>query len=397
MYVFVNEIEKHLKEKLIPFWEKLKDKEYGGYYGYMGYDLALDVHYEKGCILNSRILWFFSNAYMLLGEEHLKSAAEHAYKFLKDFCMDYENGGVYWSVTYDGNVLDSTKHTYNQAFAIYALSSYYDAVKDKEALKTAKELFNLIEEKCTDEYGYLEAFTRTFEPAGNDKLSENGVMADKTMNTLLHVFEAYTELYRVCHDENVAARLRFMLDIFKNHVFNEELGRQEVFFDSRYTPLIDLYSYGHDIETAWLLDRGLNVLGDKEYIDMFAPVTHALAKNIYNRAFVNGSVLNEAENGTNDTTRVWWVQAESIVGFINEAEKLDAKKSAESEKYYKAAKDLWEYIKAYIIDKREGSEWYWSVNADGTPYEKPIVEPWKCPYHNGRMCIEVIKRARPGK
>ncbi len=392
MYAFVNEIETHLKEKLIPFWEGLKDKENGGYYGYMGYDLAIDTHYEKGCILNSRILWFFSNAYMLLGEDHLKDAAEHAYKFLKDCCIDKENGGVYWSVTYNGKISDDTKHTYNQAFAIYALSSYYDAIKDEEALKIAEELFNLIEEKCTDEYGYLEAFSRTFEPAGNDKLSENGVMADKTMNTLLHVFEAYTEYYRVSHNEKAAARLRFMLDIFKNNVYNEKLGRQEVFFDQKYTPLIDLYSYGHDIETAWLLDRGLEVLGDSGYIEMFAPVTHALAVNIYNHAFVNGSVLNEAENGINDTTRVWWVQAESIVGFINEGMKIPG--TDESSKYFKAAEALWEYIKEFIIDKREGSEWFWSVNADGEPCQKPIVEPWKCPYHNGRMCIEIVRRMK---
>ncbi len=392
MYAFVNEIETHLKEKLIPFWEGLKDKENGGYYGYMGYDLAIDTHYEKGCILNSRILWFFSNAYMLLGEDHLKDAAEHAYKFLKDCCIDKENGGVYWSVTYNGKISDDTKHTYNQAFAIYALSSYYDAIKDEEALKIAEELFNLIEEKCTDEYGYLEAFSRTFEPAGNDKLSENGVMADKTMNTLLHVFEAYTEYYRVSHNEKAAARLRFMLDIFKNNVYNEKLGRQEVFFDQKYTPLIDLYSYGHDIETAWLLDRGLEVLGDSGYIEMFAPVTHALAVNIYNRAFVNGSVLNEAENGVNDTTRIWWVQAESIVGFINEGMKIPG--TDESSKYFKAAEALWEYIKEFIIDKREGSEWFWSVNADGEPGQKPIVEPWKCPYHNGRMCIEIVRRMK---
>ncbi len=392
MYAFVNEIETHLKEKLIPFWEGLKDKENGGYYGYMGYDLAIDTHYEKGCILNSRILWFFSNAYMLLGEDHLKDAAEHAYKFLKDCCIDKENGGVYWSVTYNGKISDDTKHTYNQAFAIYALSSYYDAIKDEEVLKIAEELFNLIEEKCTDEYGYLEAFSRTFEPAGNDKLSENGVMADKTMNTLLHVFEAYTEYYRVSHNEKAAARLRFMLDIFKNNVYNEKLGRQEVFFDQKYTPLIDLYSYGHDIETAWLLDRGLEVLGDSGYIEMFAPVTHALAVNIYNHAFVNGSVLNEAENGINDTTRVWWVQAESIVGFINEGMKIPG--TDESSKYFKAAEALWEYIKEFIIDKREGSEWFWSVNADGEPCQKPIVEPWKCPYHNGRMCIEIVRRMK---
>ena len=389
MYEFVNEIEKHLKERLIPFWEGLKDSEYGGYYGYKGYDLKIDMKYEKGCILNSRILWFFSNAYMLLGEEHLKEAADHAYKFMMDYCMDKEYGGVFWSVTYDGKIKDDIKHTYNQAFAIYALSSYYDAVKDENALKTAKELFELIEEKCTDEQGYLEAFSRTFEPAGNDKLSENGVMADKTMNTLLHVFEAYTELYRVCGDERVAARLRFMLDVFKDKIFNENIGRQEVFFDKDYNTLIDLYSYGHDIETAWLIDRGLLVLGDEKYNKMLAPVTRTLAQNIYERAFVNNSVLTEAENGVNDVVRVWWVQAESIVGFINEGQK-----SGDGAKYFEAAGQIWEYIKTYFIDKRDGSEWFWSVNEDGSPTKKPIVEPWKCPYHNGRMCIEVIRRMK---
>ncbi len=389
MYEFVNEIEKHLKERLIPFWEGLKDSEYGGYYGYKGYDLKIDMQYEKGCILNSRILWFFSNAYMLLGEEHLKEAADHAYKFMMDYCMDKEYGGVFWSVTYDGKIKDDIKHTYNQAFAIYALSSYYDAVKDENALKTAKELFELIEEKCTDEQGYLEAFSRTFEPAGNDKLSENGVMADKTMNTLLHVFEAYTELYRVCGDERVAARLRFMLDVFKDKIFNENIGRQEVFFDKDYNTLIDLYSYGHDIETAWLIDRGLLVLGDEKYNKMLAPVTRTLAQNIYERAFVNNSVLTEAENGVNDVVRVWWVQAESIVGFINEGQK-----PGDGAKYFEAAGQIWEYIKTYFIDKRDGSEWFWSVNEDGSPTKKPIVEPWKCPYHNGRMCIEVIRRMK---
>ncbi|MCI8833800.1 MAG: hypothetical protein HFH24_00235 [Ruminococcus sp.] len=156
MRKFVEEIGRHLTEKIIPFWEGLKDEEQGGYYGYMGYDLAVDKTYEKGCILNSRILWFFSNAYLLLGEEHLREHARHAYCFLREHCLDPEYGGVYWSVTCDGQRKDSTKHTYNQAFAIYALASYYDAAGDRDALELAYELQNLIEEKCTDAWGYLE-------------------------------------------------------------------------------------------------------------------------------------------------------------------------------------------------------------------------------------------------
>ncbi|MCI5586453.1 MAG: AGE family epimerase/isomerase [Lachnospiraceae bacterium] len=387
-----SEVKEHLLNNIIPFWEGMKDEVNGGFYGYLDYDLNLDKEAVKGCILNSRILWFFSNAYMVIGDKELLEYAEHAYRFLRDFCIDREFGGVYWSVTYDGKPEDTTKHTYNQAFAIYALSSYYDASKDKEALDIAHDLYNLVETKCKDEYGYLEAFTRKFEPEDNDKLSENGVMADKTMNTLLHVFEAYTELYRVAKEECVADQIRFMLDIAADKVYNPEIGRQEVFFDRTWNTLIDLYSFGHDIETAWLVDRGLEILDDKEYTEKLTPITKTITENIYNRAYINHSLVNESENGIIDTTRVWWVQAEAVVGFIN-----GYQKSPEQKKYLEAAEDIWNYIKEYMIDKRNGSEWFWEVDKDGNPGKKAIVEMWKCPYHNGRMCFEVIRRIQDDK
>ncbi|MDO4336820.1 MAG: AGE family epimerase/isomerase [Eubacteriales bacterium] len=387
MNALAAEVRRHLTEEIVPFWESLKDVEQGGYYGYMGYDLKVDRQYEKGCILNSRILWFFSNAYLALKDPRLLEDAAHAYTFLKKYCVDKEFGGIYWSVTFDGKPKDTTKHTYNQAFVIYALSSYYDASGDEEALKLAEDLYHLIEEKCTDEYGYLEAFDRAFVPAENDKLSENGVLAEKTMNTLLHVFEAYTEFYRVSHKKEAADRIRFMLDIFADKVYNPALGRQEVFFDREWNSLIDLYSYGHDIETAWLVDRGLEILGDPAYTERISPITAALTENIYDRAYKNHSLLNEAENGIPDTTRVWWVQAEAIVGFVN-----GYQKNPEKTCYLEAARDIWEYICEYVKDRRKGSEWFWAVDENGKPLEKPIVEPWKCPYHNGRMCMEVMKR-----
>lgn len=386
--MFVTEIKEHLVNDLIPFWQGLKDEENGGFYGYLSYDLKLDKKAVKGCILNSRILWFFSNAYMLLEDPSLLESATHAYQFLKDYCVDNEFGGVFWSLAYDGTPEDTTKHTYNQAFSIYALASYYDASKNPEALEIAWKLYDLVESKCKDEYGYLEAFTRNFEPEENDKLSENGVIAEKTMNTLLHVFEAYTELYRVTKEEKVAKQIRFMMDIIKDKVFNKEIGRQEVFFDKTWNSLIDLYSYGHDIETAWLVDRGLEVLGDEAYTNMLSPITKIITENIYNRAYMDHSLVNESENGVVDTTRVWWVQAEAVVGFLNGYQKQGNKK------FLDASEDIWNYIKEYFIDKRNGSEWFWSVKEDHTPNEKPIVEPWKCPYHNGRMCFEVLRRMK---
>lgn len=387
--MFVSEIEQHLKQKIIPFWESLKDTQYGGYYGYLDYNLVLDKYAVKGCILNSRILWFFSNAYMLLKEEHLLENANHAWEFLKKYCMDKENGGIYWSVTYNGKIDDSTKHTYNQAFAIYALSSYYDASGNIEALELAKQIYKIIETKCKDEYGYLESFNIRFEEEKNDKLSENGVMAEKTMNTLLHTFEAYTELYRVTKDEDVAKNIRFMLDLFVKKIYNPEIGRQEVFFDKKWNVIIDLYSYGHDIETSWLIDRGLEILGDEEYKQKLSSIIKALAQNIYKNAYVDNSVVNEAERGIVNTTRVWWVQAEAVVGFLNAYQKYPNEKQ-----YLEAAENIWGYIRDYMVDSRENSEWFWALDKDRKPIEKPIVEPWKCPYHNGRMCIEVIRRSK---
>ena len=382
------EVKDHLVSAIIPFWKSLRDDEFGGYYGYMDYDLKLNKKAEKGCILNSRITWFFSNAYTLLKDPSLLDEADHGYEFLKNHCIDSENGGIFWSMNYDGTPLDTTKHTYNQAFCIYALSSYYEASGKREALDLAFQLFHMIEEKCTDDQGYLEAFTRDFKPESNEKLSENGVLAEKTMNTLLHVLEAYTELYRVSKDKEVEERLKWIMDTFAEKVYNSELERQEVFFDKNYNSIIDLHSYGHDIETAWLMDRTVDVLGDETYRQKMTPITKALTKKIYEVAFDGHSLSNECDKGVVDTNRVWWVQAETVVGFLNGYEKDPSRVE-----YKEAAEAEWQFIKDHVIDPRNGSEWFWLVRQDGSPVEgEPIVEPWKCPYHNGRMCMEVIRR-----
>lgn len=384
----VKEVKKHLEEKIIPFWKNLRDDEFGGYYGYMDYDLNVDKEAVKGCILNSRITWFFSAAYKQLQDESLLEEAKHGYAFMKEHCFDKENGGVFWSVKYDGTPEDTTKHTYNQAFSIYALSDYYEASGDPEALELALQQFHLIEEKCTDEIGYKEAFDRSFHEVDNDKLSENGVMAEKTMNTLLHVFEAYTELYRVSHNEEVKKRLEWIFEEFANKVYNPALHRQEVFFDKNMNTILDLYSYGHDIETSWLLDYGVEVLGEQKYKDLITPITDDMLANLYEVAFDGHSLNNECDRGVVNTTSIWWVQAETVLGFVN-----GALKHPEIKEYMMAARSEWDYIQEHMIDPREGSEWFWDVDKNGEATDKkPIVEPWKCPYHNGRMCLEIIRR-----
>ncbi len=401
--VFAAETKEHLLKVILPFWMKLRDDVNGGFYGWVDYELKVDKEAFKGCILNSRITWFFSSVYKLcvdglitddeleaagLSKEEILSCAKHGYDFLYNKCIDKENGGIYWSLTFDGKPDDTTKHCYNQAFCVYALSTYYEITKEQAALDLAYELMDIIEGKCTDEVGYLEAFTVDFKPESNEKLSENGVEAAKTMNTLLHVFEAYTALYRVTKDEKVKNRLEWMMDLIATKIYNPTLHRQEVFFDKDYNSIIDLHSYGHDIETAWLVDLGVDTIANPTYKEKMDPITQDLTKKIFERAWTGKSLHNECEKGVDNTHRIWWVQAETVVGFLN-----GYMKTPEHTEYYDAAVAEWEFIKEYVWDKRPGSEWYWEVREDGTPFEdRPIVEQWKCPYHNGRMCIEVIKR-----
>ena len=375
-----------LDKTLLPFWTALRDDEHGGYYGYVDYGLRVPRDAEKGCILNSRILWFFSEAARLTGREALRTHAAHAYRFLTECCLDRENGGVYWSVTHDGRPLDTTKHTYNQAFAVYALSAYYRLTGDAAALALARELFGVIERRCADAGGYREAFTADWRDAENDKLSENGVLAARTMNTLLHVFEGYAGLYAAAPDAAVEAAMRRILAIYAEKLYDPALRRQLVFMDEGYNSLIDLYSYGHDIEASWLIDQGTLLLGDGRLTGKIAAINSALAAHVYEAALRDGSLANECERGVVDETRVWWVQAEGVLGFVNEFEKSG------DGRYARAAAELYRFIRERLVDKRPGGEWFWQTDARGVPAQKPIVEPWKCPYHNGRMCMELMRR-----
>nr|WP_279286202.1 AGE family epimerase/isomerase [Clostridium thermarum] len=380
------ETKDELLKHIMPFWNKLKDP-LGGFYGYMDYNLSVDKEAIKGVILNSRILWFYSNVYLTCKNDEALAYAKHAYEFLKNYCVDKEMGGVYWSLNYDGTPFDDMKHTYNIAFAIYGLASFYDATKDEEVLGLAYELFEVIETKCRDEYGYTEAFDRKWNLIDNEQLSEDGYHADKTMNTLLHIIEAYTELYRVDENERVREKLKEAVLTCKNKVYNADTKILGVFFNTNMNSIADIYSYGHDIEASWLIDRACEVLADDELIKEIEPMTAEIVDMVLKTAYDKGAMNNQYCRGIIDKNRVWWVQAESVVGFLNAYEKTG------NEEYLQVAINIWNYIKKYLIDKREGSEWFWLLDYNNNPVVgKPIVEPWKCPYHNGRMCMEVIKR-----
>ncbi len=399
----------HLESVILPYWNNLADFENGGFTGFVGNDLVPQKNADKGVVLHSRILWFYSNVYMTVGGDNNRRMMDHAYQFLSTKCFDKENGGLYWMMTYDGKPCDTTKNCYNQAFGMYALASYYRATGCKEALRLAYSLFEAIETWCTDEYGYLEAFTADWKKPVESAICDQGVVADKTMNTLLHVLEAYTELYKADRHPMVGKKLMRCLEIARDSVYYSDFERLEVFFDSKMQPLGDIHSYGHDIEATWLLDRACDVLENavaenagalNDECRMRLPrlcadtraYTSVIAKKILDCAFCNSSLNNESRGeraGAEhvDTDRIWWVQAETVVGFYNEYQKNQDKK------FLDAAEAVFGFIQEFVTDKRPGSEWFWYVTKDGTPKtDHGITEPWKCPYHNGRMCLELIAR-----
>ncbi len=385
--VFKNEITAHLEQKILPFWEGMKDGEYGGFYGFMDEGLKLRKKADKGCILNSRILWTFSTAARELGREDLRPYADQAFSFLHRF-LDPVNGGVFWSVTFDGKPADTTKHTYCQAFTVYGLAAYYRLCGNREALDLAMELFRVIEGKCRDAGGYFEALKADFTPESNEKLSENGVMASRTMNTLLHVVEAYAELYRACGDEEVRKAGVRGLEQAKDTVYNPGKRRMEVFFDKDFHPLLDMQSYGHDIEGSWLLwDAAEAMAGERK--DEWKDMCLDLLRSPTERAFTDHGLHYEIVNGRVNTIRAWWPQAETLLGFAFGWE------LTRDRAWLERMRTQWAYILRAVVDPREGGEWLNEIREDGTSIGKPMVEEWKCPYHNGRMCLRLLNAELP--
>ena len=381
------EVTRELTQHILPFWTKLVDKENGGFYGVVDYDLNVDKKADKGGIVASRFLWTYSAAYRVTRDEKYLAIADHLYDFLVKKLYDQEYNGLYWMVDFKGNPKDTRKHVYTQSFGIYAFSEYYRATNHLEALEMAKKLYFLIEENGfnTENNAYKEEFNREWIEIPNEMLSENGVMADITMNTHIHVLEAYTTLYKAWPNEGLKARLENLLQILFDKIYDQDSKFLGVFFDKNWKNLLAIKSFGHDIEASWLIDETLKAIGSEkpEYVQMVMDIAHNIADYAMQE---DGSLINEQVDDEVDQTRVWWVQAEAAVGFMN------AYQRSNDEKFLTLATNLWNYIKNNIIDSRENGEWYWSIEPDGTPSVRNIGDPWKASYHNGRFCLEIIER-----
>jgi mannobiose 2-epimerase len=357
------------------------DDENGGFVGEISYDNKVKKNSKKSVVLNTRILWAFSSAYIFNPKPEYLEMAKRAYDYILKYFWDAENGGVYWEIDSNGNPLNTNKIIYGQGFALYGFSEFYKATGNKESLEYSIKIFELIEKYSYDSIygGYIEAFSKEWKV----------INSIKTMNTHLHIIEPYTNLYCVWKNELLGKKLKDLIYVFLEKIIDPKSQNFNLVFKLNWEILSNEISYGHDIEGTWLLNEAAQVYGDESLINKVKEITIKMSdKVLENGIDFDGSIFYEFNKSKNhlNTDKHWWAQAEGMVGFLNSYQ------ITKDQKYLQEFEKLWEFIKNNIIDKKNG-EWFRMVRKDGTICKiDPKVSFWKCPYHNSRALIEVIKR-----
>ena len=387
----------HLKDEfseelasLLDFWSsKGMDNTHGGFLGKIDHYGQVHLKANKGCILNTRILWTFSSAFRATKDERYELMAQRAFVYIKDHFWDKDLGGLFWELDYVGNPADKKKQAYVQGFGIYAFSEYYRAVGDEESLNLAKELYAILENNFLEsEYGgYVEALTENWQAIDDMRLSNKDLNTPKTMNTHLHILEPYTNLYRVWPEHKLKKSIESLLKLFSDKIYNQENHHLQLFFDLAWNSQFEEVSFGHDIEAAWLMNEASMVINEGVLREEIYKITNELVKaTVAEGLDTDGSVFNDKRGEVLDTDKHWWPQAEAMVGF------MDAFENNQDLDYLRHIEMLWSFIKNFLID-RENGEWFWRVNAANVPITtEDKVGFWKCPYHNGRALMELIDR-----
>jgi mannobiose 2-epimerase len=386
---YKKEVDKELRS-ILDWWKHHAiDKKRGGFYGSVNNGNTPDATALKGVVLTSRILWAFSAAYSYTNDPGDLLMATRAWEYLRDHFIDRRYGGVFWSVDPVGEIHDDRKQIYGLAFCLYGLVEYYKIIKEEAVLAEAKKLCNYIEQYSWDKTkgGYIEAFTREWKRMDDFRLSEKDDNEKKTMNTHLHVIEAYANLYQVWPDPALRARIIEILDLFNRVIINRQTLHLDLFMDEDWNIKSTLQSYGHDIEAAWLLQECAEIAEEPLYVEHFRKLAISLADAASEGIDKDGGLWYEFDPVSKHFVKEKhsWPQAEAIVGFFN------AWQVTGDNKYLDYSLQCWNFIKQHIKDKKKG-EWFWGVNKDHSPMEKEKAGFWKCPYHNSRACMEIIKR-----
>lgn len=384
------EVQAELTGNILPYWSaKMPDNEHGGFLGRI--DGLENPHpgAPKGSVLNGRILWTFSAAFRRLADPACKAIADRAQSYILRNFMDTEFGGVYWMLDAEGHPLETKKQVYAQAFVLYGLAEHYRATGEEQSLEAAIRLFGLLEQHSFDplDDGYFEAYDRQWNLLDDLRLSDKDANEKKTMNTHLHVLEAYSNLMRVWPDERLRRQLRNLVQLFLRRFMSGQYYFH-LFFDERWQLRSSTRSYGHDIEGSWLLHEAAGLSGDSALLNEVSVVAVKMATSVLQEGLAadGGLIYERREDGSTDTDRHWWPQAEAMVGFVN------AWQISGDARFADAALRVWEYVREHLIDRQNG-EWYWLVDSEGKPsVADDKAGPWKCPYHNGRACMELMDR-----
>lgn len=384
---FRNEMSQEL-ESILNYWIKNSiDNENGGFIGKVDGNDKTYPKADKGLVLNSRILWTFSAAYIHNPKPEYKMMADRAYTYLMKYFWDKKNGGGYWSVDYLGKPKEKHKQMYGQGFMLYGLSEYYRAFGDKAALNTAIKLFKLIEKHGFDKKngGYFEVATEDWKITEDKVITQGKTDQKKSMNTHLHIIEPYTNLYRVWKDPFLKKQLYGLLANFTEKIIDKKTQTQILFLTDDWQPRSEIISYGHDIEASWLLLETAEVLHDKTWIEKIKPFSIGLSDAAQKGIDKDGGMFYEIDGSHLKTQKDWWPQAEAMVGFYNSYQ------ISSDLKYFHQSIKSWDFIKKNLLAAT--GEWYWGVGADNkalTNMDK--IGMWKCPYHNARACMEMIRR-----
>lgn len=390
LHTLKNEVQEVLTNNILPYWINRMIDNRGGFYGRINGHDEIIPESDKGAILNARILWTFSAAYRLFRRKDYLQVATRAKRVIVNDFFDKEYGGIYWKLNCNATPIDTKKQFYALGFAIYGLSEYHRATGDEEALEYAIRLFNDIEAHSFDDKknGYCEASTRNWQELADMRLSEKDDNERKTMNTHLHILEPYTNLYRVWKDDRLKEQIYNLIQLFIQKIKHPSTHHLQLFFDDDWNSKHNIISYGHDIEASWLIHEAALELNDAQLLVKVEKVIKDIAQAATEGLTENGGMIYEKDMDRThtDTDYHWWVQAETVVGYINLYQHFGDK-----ENLHRAIR-CWDFIKNHLIDHTNG-EWFWSVHADGTPnHEDDKAGFWKCPYHNGRMCMEIIER-----
>jgi mannobiose 2-epimerase len=366
------------------------DKINGGFAGCISNENIVDTNAPKGAVLNGRILWAFSAAFNKFNDVAYLQTATLAFEYIRQYFFDKQYGGVFWTLDAKGNMLDPKKQIYAQAFCLYGLSEYYLASKDEEALQLAIALFEVIEQRSYDPVnkGYFEAFSRDWGEPDDLRLSAKDANEKKTMNTHLHIIEAYANLYKIFPQPALKNKIAGLLELFDVYFINKKTFHLKLFFDEAWKEKPDVISYGHDIEAAWLLQQCAENMQHEKWVKMYQQYAIRIAAAAAEGLDKDGGMWYEFEPGHQTVVKQkhWWVQAEAMVGCMN------AYQLTKDESYLRLSIDSWQFIKAHIIDRERG-EWFWGVQEDNSIMAgEDKVGLWKCPYHNSRACLEIIQR-----